>query len=67
MYGTPHSGRGCSGSLSISTSSPPRIANAQLEQEKVAVAFELEDMLMRPDPQPLLEELIYQVCSCGEV
>ena len=40
------------------------LLNTQLEQEKMAVAFELEDMLMRPDPQPLLEELIYEVSSC---
>ena len=40
------------------------LLNTQLEQEKMAVAFELEDMLMRPDPQPLLEELIYEVSFC---
>lgn len=32
---------------------------------RMAVQFELEDLNMRPDPEPLLTEMIHEVRGCG--
>lgn len=33
---------------------------------RMAVQFELEDLNMRPDPEPLLTEMIHEVRTWGE-
>lgn len=36
----------------------------EIEMTKMAVRFELEDLNMRPDPEPLLTEMIHAVSRC---
>ena len=38
----------------------PRLTDEELEMTRMAVQFELEDLNMRPDPEPLLTEMIHQ-------
>ena len=37
------------------------LSSIQLEQERNSIMFELQDLHMRADPEPLLQELIHQV------
>lgn len=37
------------------------LADEELEMTRMAVQFELEDLNMRPDPEPLLTEMIHEV------
>eukprot|EP00062_Callorhinchus_milii_P017235 gi/632969366/ref/XP_007901049.1/ PREDICTED: mitochondrial-processing peptidase subunit alpha [Callorhinchus milii] len=37
----------------------PRFTDEELEMTRMAVRFELEDLNMRPDPEPLLTEMIH--------
>ncbi|XP_072287999.1 mitochondrial-processing peptidase subunit alpha isoform X2 [Pyxicephalus adspersus] len=39
----------------------PRLSDEELEMTRMAVRFELEDLNMRPDPEPLLTEMIHAV------
>ncbi|KAK1144443.1 mitochondrial-processing peptidase subunit alpha-like [Acipenser oxyrinchus oxyrinchus] len=41
----------------------PRLTDDEIEMTRMAVRFELEDLNMRPDPEPLLTEMIHAV-SC---
>ena len=34
----------------------------QIEEQKMVVQFELENLEMRPDPEPVLTDLIHAVC-----
>lgn len=36
-------------------------ADEEIELTRMAVRFELEDLGMRPDPEPLLTEMIHEV------
>lgn len=36
-------------------------AEEEIEMARMAVQFELEDLNMRPDPEPLLTEMIHEV------
>lgn len=36
-------------------------ADEEIDMTKMAVRFELEDLNMRPDPEPLLTEMIHAV------
>lgn len=48
----------------ISWSSPlflPLGTDEEIEMTRMAVRFELEDLNMRPDPEPLLTEMIHAV------
>ncbi|XP_040860338.1 mitochondrial-processing peptidase subunit alpha [Ochotona curzoniae] len=38
----------------------PRLTEEELERARMAVQFELEDLNMRPDPEPLLTEMIHE-------
>lgn len=45
------------------------LADEEIEMTRMAVQFELEDLNMRPDPEPLLTEMIHEVkheptCAC---
>lgn len=46
--------RGCHGFLCL-------IADEEIEMTRMAIRFELEDLNMRPDPEPLLTEMIHAV------
>lgn len=37
------------------------LADEEIEMTRMAVQFELEDLNMRPDPEPLLTEMIHEV------
>ncbi|XP_069097706.1 mitochondrial-processing peptidase subunit alpha [Pleurodeles waltl] len=37
----------------------PRLSEEEIEMTRMAVRFELEDLNMRPDPEPLLTEMIH--------
>ncbi|XP_040180051.1 mitochondrial-processing peptidase subunit alpha [Rana temporaria] len=37
----------------------PKLSDKELEMTRMAVRFELEDLNMRPDPEPLLTEMIH--------
>ncbi|KAF7237245.1 Mitochondrial-processing peptidase subunit alpha [Varanus komodoensis] len=37
----------------------PRLSEGEIEMTRMAVRFELEDLNMRPDPEPLLTEMIH--------
>ncbi|XP_072908421.1 mitochondrial-processing peptidase subunit alpha [Hemitrygon akajei] len=37
----------------------PRLTDEELDMTRLAVRFELEDLQMRPDPEPLLTEMIH--------
>ncbi|KAH1179477.1 mitochondrial-processing peptidase subunit alpha [Mauremys mutica] len=37
----------------------PRLSDEEIEMTRMAVQFELEDLNMRPDPEPLLTEMIH--------
>ncbi|XP_063791887.1 mitochondrial-processing peptidase subunit alpha [Pseudophryne corroboree] len=37
----------------------PRLSDEELEMTRMAVRFELEDLNLRPDPEPLLTEMIH--------
>ncbi|XP_064420403.1 mitochondrial-processing peptidase subunit alpha [Latimeria chalumnae] len=37
----------------------PRLTDEEIEMTRMAVRFELEDLNMRPDPEPLLTEMIH--------
>lgn len=37
----------------------PRLTDEELEMTRMAIRFELEDLQMRPDPEPLLTEMIH--------
>ncbi|XP_030063492.1 mitochondrial-processing peptidase subunit alpha [Microcaecilia unicolor] len=37
----------------------PRLSEEEIEMTRMAVKFELEDLNMRPDPEPLLTEMIH--------
>ncbi|XP_037654178.1 mitochondrial-processing peptidase subunit alpha isoform X2 [Choloepus didactylus] len=43
----------------------PRLTDEELELTRLAVQFELEDLNMRPDPEPLLTELIHEAAYRG--
>ncbi|XP_026956016.1 mitochondrial-processing peptidase subunit alpha-like [Sagmatias obliquidens] len=44
----------------------PRLTDEEIELTRMAVRFELEDLGMRPDPEPLLTEMIHEVqWTCG--
>lgn len=36
-------------------------ADEEIEMARMAIQFELEDLNMRPDPEPLLTEMIHEV------
>ncbi|KAB0388527.1 hypothetical protein E2I00_009601, partial [Balaenoptera physalus] len=38
----------------------PRLTDEEIELARMAVRFELEDLSMRPDPEPLLTEMIHE-------
>nr|XP_035951144.1 mitochondrial-processing peptidase subunit alpha isoform X3 [Halichoerus grypus] len=38
----------------------PRLTDEEIEMTRMAVQFELEDLDMRPDPEPLLTEMIHE-------
>ncbi|XP_031225298.1 mitochondrial-processing peptidase subunit alpha isoform X2 [Mastomys coucha] len=38
----------------------PRLTDEEIEMTRMAVQFELEDLNMRPDPEPLLTEMIHE-------
>ncbi|XP_012300590.2 mitochondrial-processing peptidase subunit alpha isoform X1 [Aotus nancymaae] len=38
----------------------PRLTDEEVEMTRMAVQFELEDLNMRPDPEPLLTEMIHE-------
>ncbi|XP_036162727.1 mitochondrial-processing peptidase subunit alpha isoform X4 [Myotis myotis] len=38
----------------------PRLTEEEIEMARMAVQFELEDLSMRPDPEPLLTEMIHE-------
>ncbi|XP_069604213.1 mitochondrial-processing peptidase subunit alpha [Ranitomeya imitator] len=37
----------------------PRLSDEELEMTRMAIRFEMEDLNMRPDPEPLLTEMIH--------
>lgn len=37
------------------------LTDEEIEMTRMAVQFELEDLNMRPDPEPLLTEMIHEV------
>ncbi|XP_043575652.1 mitochondrial-processing peptidase subunit alpha [Chiloscyllium plagiosum] len=39
----------------------PRLTDEELEMVRLSVRFELEDLQMRPDPEPLLTEMVHAV------
>ncbi|XP_012576629.1 PREDICTED: mitochondrial-processing peptidase subunit alpha [Condylura cristata] len=39
----------------------PRLTDEEVERTRMAIQFELEDLSMRPDPEPLLTEMIHEV------
>lgn len=41
-------------------------ADEEIEMTRTAVRFELEDLNMRPDPEPLLTEMIHAVSHCWQ-
>ncbi|XP_058380464.1 mitochondrial-processing peptidase subunit alpha isoform X2 [Diceros bicornis minor] len=43
----------------------PRLTDEELEMTRMAVQFELEDVNMRPDPEPLLTEMIHEAAYRG--
>ncbi|XP_019612332.2 mitochondrial-processing peptidase subunit alpha [Rhinolophus sinicus] len=38
----------------------PRLTDEEIEMARMAIQFELEDLNMRPDPEPLLTEMIHE-------
>ncbi|XP_024417978.2 mitochondrial-processing peptidase subunit alpha isoform X2 [Desmodus rotundus] len=38
----------------------PRLTEEEIEMARMAIQFELEDLNMRPDPEPLLTEMIHE-------
>nr|BAG61317.1 unnamed protein product [Homo sapiens] len=45
----------------------PRLTDEEVEMTRMAVQFELEDLNLRPDPEPLLTEMIHEVkCQTRE-
>ncbi|XP_055775172.1 mitochondrial-processing peptidase subunit alpha-like isoform X2 [Salvelinus fontinalis] len=44
----------------------PRLLDEEIEMTRMAVRFELEDLSMRPDPEPLLTEMIHASYYCPE-
>ncbi|XP_074150198.1 mitochondrial-processing peptidase subunit alpha isoform X1 [Sminthopsis crassicaudata] len=38
----------------------PRLSDEEIDMTRMAVQFELEDLNMRPDPEPLLTEMIHE-------
>ncbi|KAG7477323.1 hypothetical protein MATL_G00092650 [Megalops atlanticus] len=43
----------------------PRLTDEEIEMTRMAVRFELEDLNMRPDPEPLLTEMIHAAAYRG--
>uniref|UniRef100_W5M702 Mitochondrial-processing peptidase subunit alpha n=1 Tax=Lepisosteus oculatus TaxID=7918 RepID=W5M702_LEPOC len=43
----------------------PRLTDDEIEMTRMAVRFELEDLNMRPDPEPLLTEMIHAAAYRG--
>ncbi|XP_054988357.1 mitochondrial-processing peptidase subunit alpha [Sorex araneus] len=43
----------------------PRLTDEEIEMARMAVQFELEDLNMRPDPEPLLTEMIHEAAYRG--
>uniref|UniRef100_A0A7N6A792 Mitochondrial-processing peptidase subunit alpha n=1 Tax=Anabas testudineus TaxID=64144 RepID=A0A7N6A792_ANATE len=43
----------------------PRLLDEEIEMTKMAIRFELEDLNMRPDPEPLLTEMIHAAAYRG--
>uniref|UniRef100_A0A671M876 Mitochondrial-processing peptidase subunit alpha n=1 Tax=Sinocyclocheilus anshuiensis TaxID=1608454 RepID=A0A671M876_9TELE len=43
----------------------PRLLDEEIEMTRMAVQFELEDLKMRPDPEPLLTEMIHAAAYRG--
>ncbi|XP_078498039.1 mitochondrial-processing peptidase subunit alpha isoform X2 [Lissotriton helveticus] len=43
----------------------PRLSEEEIEMTRMAVRFELEDLNMRPDPEPLLTEMIHAAAFRG--
>ncbi|XP_066569127.1 mitochondrial-processing peptidase subunit alpha [Amia ocellicauda] len=43
----------------------PRLTDEEIEMTRMAVRFELEDLNMRPDPEPLLTEMIHAAAFRG--
>lgn len=41
-------------------------ADEEIEMTRTAIRFELEDLNMRPDPEPLLTEMIHAVKQRGD-
>ncbi|KAM8802423.1 mitochondrial-processing peptidase subunit alpha [Rhynchonycteris naso] len=43
----------------------PRLTEEEIEMARMTVQFELEDLNMRPDPEPLLTEMIHEAAFKG--
>ncbi|XP_066222809.1 mitochondrial-processing peptidase subunit alpha isoform X1 [Saccopteryx leptura] len=43
----------------------PRLTEEEIEMARMTVQFELEDLHMRPDPEPLLTEMIHEAAFKG--
>ncbi|KAM9822010.1 mitochondrial-processing peptidase subunit alpha [Syngnathus typhle] len=43
----------------------PRLLDEEMEMTRMAIRFELEDLNMRPDPEPLLTEMIHTAAYRG--
>nr|KAF6486583.1 peptidase, mitochondrial processing subunit alpha [Rousettus aegyptiacus] len=43
----------------------PRLTDEEIEMTRMAVRFELEDLNMRPDPEPLLTEMLHEAAYRG--
>ncbi|CAM9667286.1 unnamed protein product [Bubo scandiacus] len=43
----------------------PRLSDEEIEMTRMAIRFELEDLNMRPDPEPLLTEMIHAAAYRG--
>ncbi|KAF6126472.1 peptidase, mitochondrial processing subunit alpha [Phyllostomus discolor] len=43
----------------------PRLTAEEIEMARTAVQFELEDLNMRPDPEPLLTEMVHEAAYSG--
>ncbi|XP_068925296.1 mitochondrial-processing peptidase subunit alpha isoform X2 [Petaurus breviceps papuanus] len=43
----------------------PKLSDEEIDMTRMAVQFELEDLNMRPDPEPLLTEMIHEAAYRG--
>ncbi|KAM5300393.1 mitochondrial-processing peptidase subunit alpha isoform 3-T3 [Ctenodactylus gundi] len=55
----------CSPWKSMGVSVTARLRDEEMEMTRMAVQFELEDLNMRPDPEPLLTEMIHKAAYRG--